>query len=256
VELGYDSLVVVMAGAHAACRRILDSVTGLTDEACCQPSLLPGWSRGHVLAHLARNADGQARMLEGARVGEIRDQYPGGDQARDDDIGKGAKRPAAEIVRDLTVAQAGLEQLWRVLDEDAWHRPTRARVGVRPAMASVWARWRECEIHHVDLNLGYRPADWPGAFVDTLLPRVTAGLAQRLATGTPILLVSTDGSTGLPSGAVTKQTALAGEKPPPVMVTGSRRDLLAWLLGRTTAASVHATRGQRPVPLPDLTSWA
>jgi maleylpyruvate isomerase len=74
-----------------------------------------------------------------------------------------------EIVGDLTVAQARLEQMWHALDEDAWHRPTRARAGIRPAMASVWARWRECEIHHVDLNLGYRPADWPGPFVDTLL---------------------------------------------------------------------------------------
>lgn len=85
---------------------------------------------------------------------------------------------------------------------------------------------------------------------------MTAGLAQRLATGTPVLLVSTDGPAALPSGAVTRQTSSARRQRAPVIVTGTRRDLLAWLLGRTTAASVHATRGQRPVPLPDLTPWA
>jgi maleylpyruvate isomerase len=255
VEIGYDSLGVLMAEAQAACRRILGSVTGLADDACRQPSLLPGWSRGHVLTHLARNADGQARMLEGARVGEIRDQYPGGDRHAPGDIEIGANRPAAEIVHDLTVAQAELERVWPALDEDAWHRPTRARAGIRPALASVRARWRECEIHHVDLDLSYRPEDWPVPFVDALLPRVTAGLPQRLTTETPVLLASSGGSAGLPPGPVTKQ-GISDEKADPVTVTGTRSDLLAWLLGRTTVASVRAARGRRLVPLPALTPWA
>jgi maleylpyruvate isomerase len=256
VEVGYDSLELLMAGARAACGRVLRSVTSIADDACHQPSLLPGWSRGHVLTHLARNADGQARMLEGARVGETRDQYPGGDRAREDDIEKGARRPAAEIVGDLTAAQQRLEQVWRELDEDAWHRATRARAGIRPAWASVWARWRECEIHHVDLNLGFRPEDWPDPFVNTLLPDVTAGLALRLTTGTPVLLVASDGPAGLPGEAVTGQGTPHPEKAEPVTVTGTRANLLAWLLGRTTAAPVHATRGRHPVSLPTLAPWA
>lgn len=252
---GYDSLEMQMTGAKAAFRRVHKSVTGLADDACRQPSLLPGWSRGHVLTHLARNADGQARMLEGARVGQMRDQYPGGDRARQDDIVKGAERRAAEIVRDLTAAQARLERTWRVLHQDAWHRPTRSRVGTRPASASVWARWRECEIHHVDLDLGYQPQDWPGPFVDILLPRVIAGLPQRLAGRTPVLLVGSDGADGLPPGAIAKQ-GITGGNAEPVTVTGTRSSLLAWLLGRTSAASVRATRGQHEVPLPLLLSWA
>lgn len=230
-------------------------INHLGDDACRQPSLLPGWSRGHVLTHLARNADGQARMLEGTRIGEIRDQYPGGDRAREDDISKGAERSAAEIVYDLTAAQARLELVWRSLDQDFWHRQTRARAGIRPASASVWARWRECEIHHVDLDLGYQPEDWPGPFVDTLLPRVIAGLPQRLAARIPVLLVGSDGSAGLPPGPIAKQAATDGEADP-VTLTGARSGLLAWLLGRTSAASVRATRGQCQVPLPLLTPWA
>lgn len=256
MHTGYGSLGALMAGAEAACRRVLESAAGLTDEACRQPSLLPGWTRGHVLTHLARNADGQARLLEGARVGEMRDQYPGGDQAREDAIERGAKRSSAEIVRDLTEAQAGLQQTWRTLDEDAWRRPTQARAGVRPALASVWARWRECEIHHVDLDLGYRPDDWPGPFVDALLPRVTAGLPRRLTARIPVLLVGSDGPAGLPAGAVTGLGTSHDGEAEPVTVTGTRANLLAWLLGRTAAASVRAARGERPVPLPPLTPWA
>jgi maleylpyruvate isomerase len=169
-------------------------MTPAASRRCC----LPGRA-GTFLTHLARNADGQARMLEGARVGGMRDQYPGGDRAREDEIVKGAERSATEIVRDLTASQDRLEQTWRALDQEAWQRPTRARAGIRPAAASVWARWRECEIHHVDLDLGYRPEDWPSPFVDILLPRVIAGLPQRLVDRTPVVLAGSDRSTGLPA---------------------------------------------------------
>jgi maleylpyruvate isomerase len=54
----------------------------MTDEDCRAPSLLPGWSRGRVLAHWARNADGQTRMLQAAMHGEVAAQYPGGDPQR------------------------------------------------------------------------------------------------------------------------------------------------------------------------------
>ena len=36
------------------------AVRGLTDDAARAPSRLPGWTRGHVLTHLARNAEGTA----------------------------------------------------------------------------------------------------------------------------------------------------------------------------------------------------
>ena len=41
-----------------------------TDSWAGQPSLLPGWTRGHVLSHLARNADAMVRALAGAARGE------------------------------------------------------------------------------------------------------------------------------------------------------------------------------------------
>ena len=48
------------------------------DEAhLSQPSLLPGWTRAHVLGHLARNADALVRTLEGTRRGERVPMYAG-----------------------------------------------------------------------------------------------------------------------------------------------------------------------------------
>ena len=71
---------------------------GLHDEQARAPSLLPGWSVGHVLTHIARNGDSLVWRLEGAAQGELRDQYPGGLEQRRADIEAGAGRPASELV--------------------------------------------------------------------------------------------------------------------------------------------------------------
>ena len=85
----------------------------MTDDDCRAPSLLPGWSRGHVLAHWARNADGQTRMLQAAMRGEVAAQYPGGDAQRAADIETGAARPAPVILQDVRAALDRAEDAWR-----------------------------------------------------------------------------------------------------------------------------------------------
>jgi maleylpyruvate isomerase len=81
-EVAVADLAGLTRAAVAAHRRMWASVSQMTDEDCRAPSLLPGWSRGHVLAHWARNADGQTRMLTAAIRGEVTAQYPGGDGDR------------------------------------------------------------------------------------------------------------------------------------------------------------------------------
>ena len=39
------------------------------DDAFAAPSALPGWSRAHVLTHVARNADAMINLLTWARTG-------------------------------------------------------------------------------------------------------------------------------------------------------------------------------------------
>ena len=82
-----------MRAAVAAHGRMLTSASRMTGGDCRGPSLLPGWSRGHVLTHWAQNADGQSRMLLAAMRNKVAMQYPGGDARRDRDIETGADRP-------------------------------------------------------------------------------------------------------------------------------------------------------------------
>ena len=157
--------------------RLGKTIAGLTDGDARRPSLLPGWSVGHVLTHLARNADSHVRLLEAAARGEVADQYAGGDVQRAADIEVGAGRPAAELVADVMEAAARLERTWDVTPEEVWRTGEgRVSTGVWSLAELPFRRWREVEIHHVDLDLGYHPADWPEAYVEEELARAVAGL--------------------------------------------------------------------------------
>lgn len=109
-----------IAGALAAHRRLDADLAELTDADVRAPSLLPGWTRGHVLAHLARNADSHERMLLAAALGEVAAQYPGGRDQRAGEIEAGAGRPAAELVAQACTTDATVEVAWAAMPEDGW----------------------------------------------------------------------------------------------------------------------------------------
>jgi maleylpyruvate isomerase len=167
--------------------RFLGTAQALTDDELRDASGLPGWTRAHVLTHVARAADSRTRMLRAAQAGRVGRQYPS-EEARAEAIAAGACRPPAVIradahraVRDcLTAIRRHPSQLW---DAPAiWLRAARRPVrGVVPSLRG------ELEYHHVDLAAGYQPADWPGDFVATELSRVT-GLMDRRADAPPMTL--------------------------------------------------------------------
>jgi len=159
--------------------RLLTTARQVTDEQVRSPSLLPGWTIGHVLTHLARNADGHTRRLEGALRGEDVPRYPGGTPQRDRDIDEGAPRPAADIFADLESSQRGLELAWERSAAAGWPNPELRR----PTTSSPASRLEEVEMHHVDLGLGYQPADWPDDYVAWALPRLLATVPSRLRRG-------------------------------------------------------------------------
>src|SRR4051812_1830604 len=82
---------------------LLSTVSALDDESVRGPSLLPGWTRGHVLAHLARNADGLANVARTAITGEVTPMYASQAQ-RDADIDADAGHSASEHESDLESA--------------------------------------------------------------------------------------------------------------------------------------------------------
>jgi maleylpyruvate isomerase len=152
-------------------RVLLQRLGGLDETTARRPSLLPGWSVGHVITHLARNAEGIARWVDGALAGDAVARYPGGREQRDYDISVGAGRPAPELLDDLWRSCAHLEQVWARAAVAGW-----PDVDPRPADApwptaeAPWRRLVEVEIHHADLGLGYHAGEWSDALVGYLLP--------------------------------------------------------------------------------------
>jgi maleylpyruvate isomerase len=177
-------LAADIAGCRAAHRRLAATMVDVTDEVARRPSLLPAWSVGHVLTHLARNADSVVRRLEGAVRDEVVDQYAGGHAGRAAAIDAGAGRRASELVEDVLVSAAAVDAACATLPEEAWARYGRAVSGaVLPVDTLPFSRWREVEVHHADLGLGFTYRDWSDGFVAEELPRALEALPARLRDG-------------------------------------------------------------------------
>jgi maleylpyruvate isomerase len=173
-----DAAVAVCQAAH---RRLLSTAARIDDRTVRQPSRLPRWSVGHVLSHLARNADGHVRRLEGALRAEEVARYPGGNVQRDREIEEGASRPAAELFADLTTSAKRLEDTWDRSQQAGWPNAGLLASDSWPTSASPLRRLREVEVHHVDLGLGYEASDWPEDYVHWDLPLMLEGLPDRLS---------------------------------------------------------------------------
>lgn len=170
-----------IAAVAAAHRRLIERIGGLSDADVRRPSLLPDWTVGHVLTHLARNADSHVRRTEAAVAGVVVDQYPGGYEARAAEIDAGASRPAAEIVADVRQSATALEHAWRETPEHAWAAISRDVSGrERPLRELPARRWQEAEVHLVDLDIGVPHRDWSDGFVSAWLPRTREQMLGKL----------------------------------------------------------------------------
>ncbi|BCJ73403.1 maleylpyruvate isomerase [Catellatospora sp. IY07-71] len=176
-ETDISADLAACAQAHARLHQTLD---GLDDAAVRAPSLLPGWTVGHVLTHLARNADSVVRRLDGAARGELVEQYEGGQPGRAAQIEDGQGRGAAELVADVLAADAAVEAAFARTSAEVWQRQVKTGDGrLITASYLLFARWREVEVHHADLGLSYGWQQWPDGLVARWLPELLAGLAER-----------------------------------------------------------------------------
>jgi maleylpyruvate isomerase len=143
-----------------ATQRLLGTVRIITEPDLRQPSLLPGWTRARVLAHLARGADAMRNLLIGARSGQDRPAY-----ARDADIERGAAQEAKDLAADVADSAMALRTIARQLPDQAWAYSVRVPgLAPFPAAQLLPRRLVEVELHHCDLAAGYGPADWPDSF--------------------------------------------------------------------------------------------
>lgn len=147
-----------------ATQRLIDTARIITEPDLRAPSLLPGWTRAHVLAHLARGADAMRNLLVGVRSGHERPAYVSA-EARQADIEHGAGMRADELMADLADSAMALRTMARQLPDEGWQVPVRILDSAPfPADQLLTRRLVEVELHHCDLGAGYGPADWPAAF--------------------------------------------------------------------------------------------
>ncbi|MFF2408524.1 maleylpyruvate isomerase family mycothiol-dependent enzyme [Streptomyces sp. NPDC058092] len=213
--------------------RLLSATEKLDDATLAQPSRLPGWSRGHVVAHLSRNADALVNVLQG------RPMYADS-ETRDRDIERDAPRPKAEQLADLAGSAA------RFLDAASapadWSRTVTMRNGVTDSASRIPFRRRvEVELHHVDLGIGYELEDLPEEFVD----REIDFLAERFGQHPEVV------STGVAADDGRFWTTGGGAEGGPVVVRGTAPELLGWLCGRRDGSALTVEGGPLPV-LPPL----
>jgi maleylpyruvate isomerase len=234
-----------MARIGEATDRLLASAAALSDADVREPSLLPGWTRGHVLTHVARNGDGLGNLLRWARTGIPTPMYASR-EARRADIETGAGRPAADLAADVQATAIAFAAEAASLPDEAWAAQVQGLTGPPiPGRGALDWRLREVEIHHVDLAAGYRPGDWPEEFVAASLPGVAGEFAGR--EDTPSCLLQPDGS-GLGPFQIGPERPAA----PQVLVQGPPASLLAWLIGRGDGSDLREPGGGA---LPVLPPW-
>lgn len=228
---------VYMTRIDVATAKLLTTVSKLDDADAAGPSLLPDWDRSMVVTHLAANADGIRRAVEAARTGVTGEVYPGGTAARNAEIEAGHALPAEQLHLRLDTACRLLRVALGESSDDIWDAPAigpKGEVHIGPGL--IVARLREVEVHHVDLDYGYKPEDWPFEWVLEEMDRAMLGLPSRLPPGEAVVLSATD--------ADQRWVAGSGDA---VEVTGTTAELFSWVIGR----SAHV----RGVECPSLTPW-
>lgn len=241
----------IAAGVARAQEDLLAGIRGLGTADLDAPSLLPGWRRREVLAHLAANAGGVQRVLKGARDGRLAIKYPGGADARRRTIARLAAISNSELMQRVADSASELSVTISTLPAEAWARPTRQRDELIPAWRAAWSRWLEVEVHHVDLAIGREPADMPEELVLQAISWSARTLPNRVADGTTIELAVQERASATPTSEGTSREA-------DVIVHGTGHGILWWLLRPEQAdragLSVLGPRGCA-VDLPPLEPW-
>lgn len=235
-EISNDQLVERL---KAAADVVSAKLNGLGDADVVVPTALPGWTRGHVLAHIAHVSNAVARQVEYALRGEKIEFYDGGQGGRTQAIEMNAGHTAAEHSAYISTALTRALMVLSSLDESQWTLPVSYRNGDVRGVALAY--WRELVIHLADLQLGRGPETWSKEFclylIEFLSVRVPAGLRLKL----------------LPLG-LAPMTIGAGTQA--VSVSGMLTDIVAWLSGRTpTMGSLRAEAAADSVELPQLLPW-
>ncbi|TGZ13649.1 hypothetical protein DV517_51320 [Streptomyces sp. S816] len=166
------SLADARGWARTGTRLFLAAVADLDEAALSADSALPGWTRKHLAAHVAANADALCNLVHWAATGEERPMYASAGE-RAAGIAKGPTLSAEELRAWLTASAARLAEGLDALADEQWqHEVVTAQGRTVPATELPWMRAREVCVHAVDLGTGITFADLPDGFLTALAAEV------------------------------------------------------------------------------------
>jgi maleylpyruvate isomerase len=226
--------LALLGEVDRATARLLETAAGLDPDPGA-PCLLPGWTRGHLLTHVARNADAMRNLITWAATGVVTPAYPSREH-RNAGIEAGSGRPWEVLLADVRDSSARFAEAAGELSVDAWLTELDLPDGRHPAAVVPWRRLREVEVHHVDLAAAYTPKDWPESFAHRVLHEVAGGLEGVSLTLRP------DGLGHL---------VPVGDGGPPE-VRGPAYALAAWLAGRSAGTDLTV---EPAGTLPTIPEW-
>jgi maleylpyruvate isomerase len=207
--------VIEVASAESLVARFIEN---LSNDDVAADSLLPNWSRGHVITHLANNARGLSNLIDWALTGVQKDMYVSVEQ-RGIDIEDGAKRPGNEIVADfLEQANIFANNLDRLIAGPLLSDEVVLGNGMHVHPHEITTlRERELLVHLVDLGLDYKANDWSFDFSIKTLKSVSAGKRKERVNFR--LLIAGDHTWTMDQNGMTD-------------IFGTPQSLAAWLMGR------------------------
>jgi maleylpyruvate isomerase len=226
-----ERLLLARRGTSYFAQRLAE----ITDEEMFDDTLLNGWTRKHLLAHVAYNAAALCRLLDWAATGVETPMYKSVQQ-RNQEISEGATLASGALRSLFDHTTARLNEKWRHLPPSAWNAEVLTVQGrLIPASDTAWLRTREVWIHAVDLASGGRFAEIPDLVLTALLFDIvkawrTAGL------GSDLVLEITG----------TSPVAIQGGQLEPRVVRGTLPAIVRWAAGRG-AVGVSST-GELPEP--------
>jgi maleylpyruvate isomerase len=215
-------LEVVRRWVRQGTAHLVGEASALSDSELSHGSQLDGWSRKHLLAHVALNAEALGRLVNWARTGERCDMYLSAEQ-RDSDIQRHARLSAPSLRDWIVDSAAALDASWDELDDDQWSSPVVTAQG-RTVLAYElpWLRCREVFIHAYDLRGSFPTAAAPTAFWSALVGDISAWRGTR-GSDPALTLNATD---------TDESWSMAGEGSP-MTVQAPVAALATWLSGRT-----------------------
>jgi maleylpyruvate isomerase len=227
-----EALLTVRRGTQFFGRKLNE----LPDDALQAPSLLPEWTRAHVIAHVGYNARAIARLMKWANTGNETPMYSSWD-ARNAEIEHGAALSPKELRNLYTDSAAQLDAAWRDTPPDAWeHQVKTAQGRTVPASETVWMRTREIWIHAVDLDNGAAFVQIPANVLNRLLQEITGAWKSR-GDDKDLLLKVTDASTVMEFGDLGSDN--------PDVISGTLADITAFAAGRSTKG-ITSSKQQSP----------